>query len=1235
VRALRNTSRPETATAPQESTSVNRESSSHTSRLELRAHRPAQVKDAASLASNRLDAQGQARHAGTRELRHKISGHVTAPKREQRTCRNYLSRWAVLGATLLGLIVPAFNAASAQAVEPPKWKLTVTPSADYFLPSTPQAPDNTAFYTIEAENVSTAPTSEATQIVLQDTLPNGLAAEAVQFYSSTLGFSGSPQSPPYFSLSELGFCPTDLRCEYPGTSGFLAPGKGTVPPGQRLIMLVRVDVPIGFHGSIQDLAEVSGGGAPIAATATATNQVNPAPPLGFHAFAAPLTGESAPYTQAGGHPRQFTTEMDLATRTVYQEPEASWGMFGHTPIGDPRDIAAELPPGLIGNPQAVPRCPLADFFSGECEISTVVGTVAVRLQQVQGAFTRTVPLFNLLPSGAYPGELGYIVGLPFFITAHLRSGSDYGLTLTNAGTPPVGLNRVDVTTWGVPAAPEHNALRGKVCLSIPASPGGGSPPTWRTAFVQSKAQAYRDCEIEGDGLSPFPNGGPAETPEVPFLTLPTQCSGQPLAFGARYNTWELGAQEATASATDPSVDGCNQLSFEPTIEARPTTNLADAPSGFDFNLKVPQNHEGPEGKENPEGFATADLREAVVKLPPGLTVNPSSGAGLEGCSPAQIGLTTPVGSTPAHFTESPANCPDAARLGTVEVKTALLHNPLLGSVYLATPHQNPSGNLLAGYIALEGEGIIIKLAGQFHADPVTGQITASFLENPQTPFEEFKFHFFEGARGPLRTPAVCGTYETTSTLTPYSAPESGPPATPTAEFETTAGSQGGSCPRRASAEPNAPVLHAGTESPQAGAYSPFSLKLVRQDGSQEVKSIDTTLPAGLTGKLAGIAECSDAQLAAAAAKSHSGAAEQASPSCPPGSEVGTVDVASGAGPTPLIVSGKAYLAGPYKGAPLSLAIVTPAVAGPFDLGTVVVRTALYVDPETAQIHAVSDPIPTILEGIPLDVRSVTLKMARPDFTLNPTNCEPLAFTGSALSVQNVAAPLLAEAGTPVRFQVGGCSVLPFKPKLSLQFKGSVRRLGHPGIVANLKPRPGDANIAFAQVQLPKAAFLDQGNLVNVCTKVQFAAEQCPPGSIYGKASATSPLLDYPLSGNVYLRSPLAGHKLPDLVADLHGPPSQPLRVVLVGKTDSVSSGALRNTFEATPDVPVSSFHLELFGGPKKSLVEMSSGFCANPNALVRFVGQNGKAIEAEPKVRATCAKKKGKHGKRHHHRGHR
>jgi hypothetical protein len=552
----------------------------------------------------------------------------------------------------------------------------------------------------------------------------------------------------------------------------------------------------------------------------------------------------------------------------------------------------------------------------------------------------------------------------------------------------------------------------------------------------------------------------------------------------------------------------------------------------------------------------------------------------------------------------------------------------LGSVYAATPHDNPFNSLLAIYAVIDDSraGILVKLPGHVVPDPNTGRLVTTFDNNPQLPFSHFKLSFFGGAHGVLRTPATCGSYSTTSSLTPWSAPDSGPPATPKDDYAISAPPAGGGC---GASLANNPSLDAGVISPIASKYTPFVLHLRRGDGTQQISSFTTKLPPGLTGRLAGTAECSEAALAAAAAKT--GAQEQASPSCPASTHVGDVVAGAGAGPSPYYAHGDAYLAGPYKGAPLSMAVITPAVSGPYDLGTIVVRAALRLDPNTGQITAVSDTIPSILQGIPLDVRSIDLKVDRPNFTLTGTSCDPSSVSGSLTSTLGQIAPLSS------RFQLGECSGLAFKPKLAIRLFGSTKRGGHPALRGTVTMPPGGANIAQASVALPHSEFLDQAHIGTVCTRVQFAAgdgngSACPPGSIYGAATATSPLVDYALEGPAILRS--SNNKLPDLVVALHGPSSQPIAVDAVGRIDSIKGG-IRTTFEGVPDLPVSSFVLNMQGGAK-GLLQNSTNICKDTNkATALFAAQNGKGVELRPELKnSKCAKAKKKSKSAHKHNRH-
>jgi hypothetical protein len=881
-----------------------------------------------------------------------------------------------------------------------------------------------------------------------------------------------------------------------------------------------------------------------------------------------------PATQAGSHP--FSAQTSFFFTTISTPGGREW------PSGTLKNSVVELPPGFVANPQSYPTCTDAQLVGvtgaqPECSPSSQVGVLLVRNGGGPVGFTinQLGALYNMERPDGTPAVLGAnIASNLVHLVAHIRNGSDYGATVINQNaSQTVNITGITVVAWGTPAAPVFDSQR-------------------------------------------KPEPGPSAAPLKPFVTLPTSCVG-PVETRLHVDTWE--GEEANASFlshdnTTPTPNpigntGCASLEFTPSLAARPTTNVADSASGLDVNLHIPQS-----SFDNPNTTVQANLRDTTVVLPEGLTVNPSAANGLGACSPSQVGLTSAVGVSPITYTEDEAQCPDAAKVGSAEVTSPLVDHPIQGGVYLATPHDNPFGSLLALYLVANDPeiGLKLKLAGEVTPDPVTGQLTATFEENPQLPFEDLDLRFFGGAGGALRTPATCGTYTTNSTLTPWSAPDSGPPTSLTDAWAIERG-PGGNCASSAAQLPNSASFDAGTVSPIAGAKTPLVVNLRREDGTQQFFSLTLSPPQGLVGKLAGIPYCSEDALAAAAAKS--GRAEEASSSCPQASYVGSVTASAGAGPAPYNAPGKAYLTGPYKGAPLSLAIVTPATAGPFDLGTIVVRTALYVDSKTTQITAVSDPIPSILQGIPLDVRSVQVKMDRPDFTLNPSSCDPSTFGGQLMSTLGQTAPLQS------RFQVGECGRLGFKPKLTLALKGGTKRTGHPALTATLQMPDGNANLAAISVALPHSEFLDQSHIGTVCTRVQFAADQCPAASVYGTATVTTPLLDYPLTGNVHLRS--SSNPLPDLVPDLRGPAIQPIKLESAGRVDSVNGG-IRNTFEFIPDAPFTKLTLQMQGG-KKGLLENSTNLCQKvQKATVKYTAHNGATLEAHPVLKAECKGKKKK-----------
>ncbi|MBA3865972.1 MAG: hypothetical protein H0X42_06450 [Solirubrobacterales bacterium] len=1017
-----------------------------------------------------------------------------------------------------------------------------------------------------AINLGDAPVdATSTPVTLTDTLPAGVSAYGVEAFSGN-GKAVHPE-------------PVPVACAVETTGSVVCTFAGTLAPYEA----INVEIYASVTGSAGGPGEISVSGAnaaPLSVRQSVTLSEAPTPFGVENLSVRPEAEGGAPATQAGSHPFQLTTALQF-----------NQGPFvgnGDTLIAEqpalPRNLRFKLPAGLVGDPTAVPQCSDDDFYNVQtteantCPDDTVIGVASVSIIEPQNfrLAQLAVPVFNLTPARGEPARFGFeVTEVPVVLDAAVRGSEAYGVTVSVKDTSQAAqLLASTVTLWGTPDDPRHDQSRGWGCVYV-SHPGGCS-----ASHEAARAK--------------------------PFLRLPTSC-GSPLGFGLELEPWNapLGSDVSTGAFTGTALDGCNREPFDPSIDVEPDTHAPEAPSGLTVHLRVPQ-----DPGEAPEGISESDVRNTKVTLPPGLKINPAAANGLQACSEAQIGFQRVDPSTgEAVFDEAVTSCPEASKLGSVKITTPLLEEPVVGSVYQAAQSANPFNSLLALYVVAEApnSGIRVKLAGR--VDPTaSGQLVADFDATPQLPFEEFELSFFGGAGAPLAT-STCGAYRTETQIDPWSGNAA---ATPSSEFQVSG------CP---SPQPFAPSFSAGTVSPLAGTYSPFVLNLSREDGSQQLSSIDAALPKGLIGKLAGIPYCPEAAIAQAAARSKpgEGSLEQSSPSCPAASEVGSVRVGAGVGPTPYFVSGKAYLAGPYKGAPLSLVIVTPAVAGPFDLGSVVVRTALYVNSETTQITAQSDPFPTILQGIPLDIRSIALKMDRPSFTLNPTSCERMSVTGNATSVLGTAAPLTNP------FQVGGCGGLRFAPKLALKVFGKTNRNAKPRFRAVLTAKPGEANIARAQVNLPHSLFLEQGHIKTICTRVQFNAgaghgEQCPKGSIYGHARAFTPLLDKPLEGPVYLRS--SSHKLPDLVAALNGQ----IDVTLAGKVDSGPNAGIRNTFELVPDAPVSKFILELKGG-KKGLLVNSENLCSKTGksrrAIVRFTGQNGKVEAFKPKVANQCGKAHG------------
>ncbi len=924
---------------------------------------------------------------------------------------------------------------------------------------------------------------------------------------------------------------------------------------------------------------------------------------------------------AGAHP-DFNVEFLITSRQG--EPQPTAAACGCT---DVKNLDFHLPAGLIGSPEAAPQCNIASFSADRCPVDSQVGVVKVGVGINDNVIPETgeyvpittpflSPVFNLSPPPDVPGLLGFKSGLlnsPTFEVISARTDSDYGLDVSVDSIEHVfPVEEAQQITWGVPAAPIHDNFRfGFQQSPITAINLSQSPPPLLcdangNPFTGNPINAVERCQIEGVpagsvgemGAEDYPGhavpgpGHPvsSNSPETPFLQGPTTCDNSSLSSNLDLLAYDGG--ETHAASPWPTTSDCAQLTFNPSQAISPTTEAADSPSGAEFRLTVPQ-------FESPSVPSPSELRGATVTLPEGFALAPNVMNGKTTCSGAE-----------ARFgTTTEANCPENAKIGTITVETPVLPGPLPGAAYLGEPLP---GNRYRIFLTFDGFGVHVKLAGTITPDPTTGQIHIAFQDLPQAPFETFNLHIFGSERGPLATPTQCGTYPVESVFTPWDSALSD--QTSRQFFTISEGPGGKPCPN--GSRPFTPAFQSASQSSTAGAHTAFSLNLTRDDGDQNIAGLTVSTPPGFSATLKGIPYCSQSAIDQLADPLYPGVDELSSPLCA-ASLLGTVTAGVGAGTHPLYLPGKVYLAGPYKGAPLSLEIVIPAVAGPYDLGNVAVRAALRVNPETAQVTTVSDPVPQIFGGIPIRARQILVDLNRENFALNPTNCNPFAVNATLRGDEGASANLSSH------FQVANCTRLSYAPKLSLRLTGGLNRLGHPAIHSVLQTAPGEANTASVSVALPKGEILDNSHIKDPCTRAELNAESCPPGSVLGHARASTPLLDQPLEGPVYLTTGF-GHTLPDLVADLHGQ----IHIILDGKVDTVSGGSLRTIFQTVPDAPVSTFTLDLLGG-SKGLVQNSESLCgASKKTQVKMTGQNGRTLSRNLPLQAACGKN-ARH-KRHH-----
>ena len=1027
------------------------------------------------------------------------------------------------------------------------------------------APGGTLDYLVQLTNIGDA-AMDGSRIDLVVTFPTGITAATAELRDISTGnlytcFDASDGVSPVANAQSV-ICSNNEPVPFASSN-----------PASYQKLRLTANVSGSASGLLTARFDVTGGGAEPVTTFDPVIVTNALPTFGIDAFDGQFAADAAgnPLTQAGGHPYAATVSLDFNTFT---SPDPLSGPA--TPVEHVKDVFVDLPPGLVGDPTVADRCTLAQLagsgsgFSvlSECPSTSQVGTAITRIRgtPLGTAAWGPFPVFNMATPPDVPARFGFnILGTIIVLDATLRSGGDYGLSVNARDIPQaIGISGTTVTFWGVPASRDHDLER--ACPGVtPPYDGGG--------FCSSGA------------------------PERAFLRNPTACTdpGVGLPVTARIASWVNPGVFRSASwvshrppgyplpPTDPArgeeigVDGCDRVPFAPTFEAQPASRQAGKPAGFAFDLTLPQTND-------PRLIGTSDLRRAAVTMPLGVRVSPSSADGLGACSPAQIGIDDG---------ESPS-CPESSKVGSVTIDTPLLPDPLRGAVYLARQRDNPFGSLLSIYLVAEGPGLVVKLAGKVDADPISGQLTATFDDNPQLPFSNLHLEFKSGPRAPLVMPKQCGTYTTTATMTSWS----GRTVVDESSFIVDQG-----CGLQFT-----PDFEAGTSNPAAGRSSTFSLRLARDDQDEELSKLSVHMPSGLTGRIADVPLCEEAAAAAGA--------------CTDASKVGDVTVGAGAGTNPFfITTGRAYLTGPYRGAPFGLSVVVPAVAGPFDLGNVSVRQALFVDKHTAEITVVSDPFPTILEGIPLDVRDIRVAVNRPGFFLNPTSCAVKRIDGTIESTSG------SRASVSDRFQVGECASLRLRPKMTLQVGG--RRRTQRGrttpFTATLTQSAGQTALRMVRVTLPTTINARLTVINDACTRAEYEAGNCEDART-GSATAKTPLLRDALTGGVYfVRN---GNPLPDLFVRLRGQ----VDFDLIGKITIPGSKRLRTTFDMVPDVPVSSFTLRLNGGRKGSIGN-AANLCSRRGRRARaeldFIGQNGKVLQVDQRLKIRgCRARRARRGRR-------
>ncbi len=1105
-----------------------------------------------------------------------------------------------IGLTILSVAVPLL--ASASPAFAGGWWRVSSRAAPSNLP-----PGGKATLIIGASNVGDGGINAAGRPVrVTDTLPPGLEATAIE---------GAPA----FEEVEEGHA---MSCELATLSCTAAPEA--LPPFQALEVKIQVNVKPDASTGEQNTVSVSGG----------EQEGEPAhePPAGSGSKPITVSGQPTPFgleqdgyaltpeeegggldSQAGSHPFQLTTALNLNQRAELISKRGELRLVGAAPAL-PKHLSFNLPPGLIGDPRAVPPCPTVDFTAiglggvNACRPESAIGVAVVTINlpdPPRHMFTQPVPLWNLAPASGEPARFGFeVLHVPVVLDTSLRSGGDYGVSVSvNESPESAQLLSSEVTIWGAPAQASHNRARGWGCLL------GGEPI---------------NHSVPCEPFSQHSNGA--------FLTLPTSCTGS-LGTTVEGESWPvttLAGEPGQVFSLEGSstrgelagLEGCRALSFGPSIGLESTEHSASTPTGLNVRVRVPQ-----QGTVEAGRLAEPDVRSTVVMLPEGVQLNPSAAGGLEACSEQQIGFEgapgvdplSPGAPQPLRFSSEPAGCPPASKVGSVRISTPLLEHELHGSVFLATPAplgeagQNPFNSLVALYIVAEEPtaGIRVKLAGKSELDATTGQVTTRFEDTPQVPFEELNLELSGGPRASLGTPAVCGSPSLAATFTPWL--EEGSPSLTLSggneeRLDISSGVGGSAC---SSTPPFAPGIVGGSIDGQAGAFTSFALAITRPDGDQPLTRATVRLPPGNAAMLSSVTPCPEPQASLG--------------TCGPESEIGQATATSGLGPDPFTVTGgRVFITGPYQGAPFGLSIVTPAVAGPFNLGNVVVRSSISIDPHNAAV-TITSGLPTFVQGVghpasgvPLQLRQINVSIDRPNFEFNPTNCTPMSITGTLSGAQG------ASANVASPFQVANCQSLAFKPKFTAFTQGKTSKADGASLTVKVTSSLGQANIGKTTVTLPQALPSRLSTIQKACLARVFESNpaSCPEGSNVGMAIVHTPVLKSALSGPAYLVSH-GNVAFPDVEFVLQG---EGITLVLDGGVN-IKKGVTTSSFNAVPDAPVSSFEAILPEGPHSALTtaipaKEKYSLCKTKLQMPTVItGQNGVVIKQNTNVAVQGCKK--------------